>query len=102
MPLGFLPLLCGFIAGTVMVAAVFGTVHVTTLGFGATLLGIAVDYPLHLLSRIQGGLEPRAAARRIWPALLLGSATTVFAFLPLVMSSLPGLAQLGVFTVTGL
>lgn len=102
LPLGFLPLLCGFMAGTVTVAAVFGSVHVTTLGFGATLLGIAVDYPLHLLSRIQGGLAPGAAARRIWPALLLGAATTVCAFLPLILSSLPGLAQLGVFTVTGL
>lgn len=102
LPLGFLPLLCGFIAGTAMVTGVFGTVHVMTLGFGVTLLGIAVDYPLHLLSRIQGGLAPGAAARRIWPALLLGAATTVCAFLPLVLSSLPGLAQLGVFTVTGL
>ncbi len=102
LPLGFLPLLCGYIAGTAMVGGVFGTVHVTTLGFGATLLGIAVDYPLHLLSRIQGGLAPGAAARRIWPALLLGAATTVFAFLPLILSSFPGLAQLGVFTVTGL
>lgn len=102
LPLGFLPLLCGFIAGTAMVTGVFGTVHVTTLGFGVTLLGIAVDYPLHLLSRIQGGLDPGAAARRIWPALLLGAATTVCAFVPLILSSLPGLAQLGVFTVTGL
>lgn len=102
LPLGFLPLMCGFIAGTAAVVGVFGTVHVTTLGFGVTLLGIAVDYPLHLLSRIQGGLAPGAAARRIWPALLLGAATTVCAFLPLILSSLPGLAQLGVFTVTGL
>jgi predicted exporter len=102
LPLGFLPLLSGFVAGTAMVVAVFGAVHVTTLGFGATLLGIAVDYPLHLLSRVQGGLAPDAAARRIWPALLLGAATTVCAFLPLILSSMPGLAQLGVFTVTGL
>ncbi len=102
LPLGFLPLLCGFVAGTAMVVGVFGTIHVTTFGFGATLLGIAVDYPLHLMSRVQGGLAPGAAARRIWPALLLGAATTVCAFLPLVLSSMPGLAQLGVFTVTGI
>jgi len=102
LPLGFLPLLCGFVAGAAMVVGVFGSIHVTTLGFGATLLGIAVDYPLHLLSRVQSGLAPGAAARRIWPALLLGAATTVCAFLPLILSSMPGLAQLGVFTVTGL
>lgn len=102
LPLAFLPLLCGFVAGAAMVVGVFGAIHVTTLGFGATLLGIAVDYPLHLLSRVQGGLAPRTAARRIWPALLLGAATTTCAFLPLILSSMPGLAQLGVFTVTGL
>ena len=36
LPLGFLPLLCGFVAGTTMVVGVFGSIHVTTLGFGAT------------------------------------------------------------------
>ncbi len=100
--LAFLPLGCGFVAATAAVAAALGDVQVTTLGFGTTLLGIAVDYPLHLLSRTRSGQEPVAAARQIWPALLIAAATTILAFAPLAVSSFPGLAQLGVFSVTGL
>jgi len=43
LPPAFLPLGYGFVAGTAAVALAFGDVHVTTLGFGVTLLGIAVD-----------------------------------------------------------
>jgi predicted exporter len=101
LPVLFLPLGCGFLAGAAVVGAVFGYVHVTTLGFGVTLLGVAVDYPLHLLARTRD-IGVAEAARRIWPGLLIAVSTTILAFLPLVMSSFPGLAQLGLFSVTGL
>ncbi len=96
------PLASGFLAGTLSVALAFDFVHVTTLGFGVTLIGVAVDYPLHLLARLKPGMPSVEAAKHIWPALLLGSLTTIFGFLPLVLSSFPGIAQLGVFTVAGL
>jgi len=102
LPLLFLPLCAGFAAGTAVTAAVFGDVHITTLGFGVTLLGIAVDYPLHLMARVRSGQRPVTAARGIWGALLIAAMTTVIAFLPLTVSSFPGLAQLGVFSVVGL
>ena len=102
LPFSVVPLASGFLAGTLSVALTFGFVHVTTLGFGAALIGVAVDYPLHLLTRLRLGRTSIEAARRIWPALLLGSLTTVFGFLPLALSSFPGIAQLGVFTVSGL
>lgn len=102
LPILFLPLGGGFIVATAVTAAIFGDVHVTTLGFGVTLLGIAVDYPLHLMAHVRAGQRPATAARRIWSALLIAVSTTIFAFLPLAGSSFPGLAQLGVFTVAGL
>lgn len=102
LPILFLPLGGGFVVAMAATAAIFGDVHVTTLGFGVTLLGIAVDYPLHLMAHVRAGQRPATAARRIWSALLIAVSTTIFAFLPLVGSSFPGLAQLGVFTVAGL
>jgi predicted exporter len=102
LPILFLPLAAGFIVASAATAAIFREVHVTTLGFGVTLLGIAVDYPLHLMAHVRAGQRPIAAARRIWGALLIAVATTIFAFLPLAASSFPGLAQLGVFTAVGL
>jgi predicted exporter len=96
------PLIAGFGAGAGAVAAAFGTVHVTTLGFGATLVGVTVDYPLHLFGHQRDRTGPWATAARIWPALRLGVLTTAIGFVPLVFSSFPGVAQLGLFTLVAL
>ena len=96
------PLLAGFAAGTAGVAGVFGEVLAPTLGFGAILIGVGVDYPLHLFGHRRPDSSAAATARRIWPTLALGAATTAIGFLPLVLSSFPGVAQLGVFTIAGL
>jgi predicted exporter len=96
------PLLAGFVVGAGAVAAVFGEILAPTLGFGAILIGVGVDYPLHLFAHRRPNEAATASARRIWPALSLGAATTAIGFLPLVLSSFPGVAQLGVFTLAGL
>ena len=95
-----LPLLTGLLAGLTTVALLFETVHGITLAFGFTLLGVAIDYPLHLFShaRHDSGLS---AIRRIWPTMRLGAASTVVAYLALVFSNSTGLAQLGIFTAVG-
>jgi predicted exporter len=98
--LAALPIMMGFLAGLTLVSLLFETVHGITLAFGFTLLGIAVDYPLHLFShagRDSGG----AAIRRIWPTLVLGAISTIIAYLALAFSGSQGLAQLGVFTAGG-
>ncbi|MDH3232182.1 MAG: MMPL family transporter [Alphaproteobacteria bacterium] len=96
------PLVSGIIGGIAAVQLIFGNIHGITLTFGATLLGIAIDYPLHLACHAAGQGEVRAAARRIWPVLRLSALTTSAAFLPFVLSSFPGLAQLGVMSIAGL
>ncbi|MDJ0905753.1 MAG: MMPL family transporter [Woeseiaceae bacterium] len=98
--LAALPLLTGFLAGLTTVAVLFETVHGITLAFGFTLLGVAIDYPLHLFShaRHDSGVS---AMQRIWPTMRLGAASTVIAYLALVFSNSTGLAQLGVFTAVG-
>jgi len=96
------PLVLGIIAGIGAVQLVFGNVHGITLTFGATLLGIAIDYPLHLACHAAGQNNPDAVARRIWPVLRLSALTTSAAFLPFVLSSFPGLGQLGVMSMVGL
>ncbi|MBK1669715.1 hypothetical protein CKO28_16875 [Rhodovibrio sodomensis] len=96
------PLATGFVAGAGAVAGVFGEILAPTLGFGAILIGVGVDYPLHQFAHRRPAEAPDASARRIWPALSLGAATTAIGFLPLMMSSFPGVAQLGVFTLAGL
>lgn len=105
--LSLLPLTFGIVAGICAVALGFGGVHGITIAFGSTLIGVAVDYPLHFLGHLGRpavGSEqtPYAHLRRIWPTLRLGALTTVIAFAALTLSRHAGLAQLGVFAVAGI
>ncbi|HJR69463.1 MAG TPA: hypothetical protein VKA43_05445, partial [Gammaproteobacteria bacterium] len=56
--LSALPLASAAVAGLAVVSALFGSVHGITLAFGFTLIGVAQDYPLHLLSHRRPGAPP--------------------------------------------
>jgi predicted exporter len=100
--LTLLPVVSGALAGIAAVSLGFGSVHGITLAFGATLIGEAVDYAIYLFTNTVPGSEPRSTLRRIWPTLRLGTATSVFGFGAMLFSGFPGLAQLGLFSITGL
>ncbi len=100
--LSALPLVAGIVAAVTMTGLVFGSLHGITLAFGITLLGVAIDYPLHLFSHLHGGEAPRHTLRRIWPTLRLGVASSAVGYLAMAASPFAGLAQLAVFTVSGL
>jgi predicted exporter len=102
---GLLPVACGALAGIAAVALGFGVVHGITLGFGVTLMGESVDYSIYLFvqSRPGGpGSAGDAAARSLWRTIGLGMLTSVCGFASLLPSSFPGLAQLGLFSISGL
>ena len=81
---------------------IFPAMHVLTLAFGVTLLGVALDYPVHILSHQQADESLRESARRIWPTLRIGVLTTIFAFAALIWTDFEGIVRLGVFSITGL
>ncbi len=98
--LATMPIGMGFLVGLALVSLVFENVHGITLAFGFTLLGVAIDYPLHLFShsRDRPGSD---AIHGIWPTMRLGATSTAIAYLALSLSGSEGLAQLGVFTAGG-
>jgi predicted exporter len=98
---GVLPVATGLAAGVAAVAALFGSVHGITLGFGATLIGEAADYSTYLLAQRARGEPLAATAARVWPTLRLAVLTTVFGATAMLLSSFTGLAQLGVLTCVG-
>jgi predicted exporter len=100
--LSVLPLTSAGLAGLAAVAALFGSVHGITLAFGFTLVGVAQDYPLHLLSHRQPNRSSREVARALWPTLATGVAGTCIAYLTFAFSGVTGLQQLACFSVTGL
>lgn len=99
--LSLLPVLTGLLAGVAAVQSIFGFVHGITLGFGATLIGEAVDYPAYVLTQVMAGERLQETLSRVWPTLRLAVMTTVFGALTMLFSSFTGLSQLGVLSVAG-
>lgn len=100
--LGALPLASGGLAGLGAVALGFDGVHGITVAFGFTLIGVAQDYPIHLISHQRPGLSPWDNARELWPTLGTGVVATCIAYLTFLVSGVEGLKQLAVFTIAGL
>lgn len=98
------PMGAGVLAAIAVTTTAFGQIHAMTLAFGTTLVGVCVDYPIHLFSHHigVGGTSPTTSLRRVWPALVLGAATTIAGFAALGFASLPGIREIGVFAATGI
>lgn len=80
---------------------VFGEVHILTLTFGTSLIGVSVDYAMHyFVNRMPSGGE--AHPHDIVPALVLGCTTTVAGYLTFLIAPIPGLRQIALFSATGL
>ena len=95
----------GLVAATSVTLLVFGKLYLLTLVCGASLLGVAVDYPfLYFANQLGAGpaWDARAALRRLLPALLLGVTTTLLGYFTLGVAPFPGLRQMAVFSMAGL
>ena len=102
--LALLPAAIGVLAGLTATVAVFGNIHVLTLVLGASLIGVAIDYPLHLLSK-SWTLQPWNswnALRATFLGLTLGLATNVIGYLALAFTPFPALSQVAIFSSAGL
>ena len=99
-----LSLLIGVAAGVSVTGWVFGQVHLLTLVFGASLVGVAEDYGIHYFAARQSHPEtkPRTLMRSLLPGLALALATSVVAYLALGLAPFPGLRQMAVFSAAGL
>ncbi|MCT8468506.1 hypothetical protein KZO85_07955 [Chromohalobacter canadensis] len=96
-----LPLGSGLLLALTATLALFGSLHLLTLAFGASLIGIAIDYALHLQShRAIAGRGFRL--RPLLPGLALGLASSLVAYLAQTLTPLPGLRQMAVFAALGL
>jgi predicted exporter len=99
-----LPIVTGIAVATCTSLLVMGRLDGITLGFGAALVGVVIDYPVHLLAHAR--LEQKTADDRSWlprvrPGIVLGAFTTVASFVGLGITSIPGLQQLAFFAVVG-
>lgn len=102
--LSIVPVSFGMLAGIASLLLVYGEVHGLTLAFGASLIGVCVDYVIHLYVHHLDHPHPagaRALLQKLWPALALGATTTIVGFLVLAGSAFPGLRQAAIFGAVG-
>jgi predicted exporter len=90
----------GIAAG--MVALWFPALSGITLGFGAVLLGITVDFTLHVFFALRHGGAATVTLNRLSRPLIGSALTSFMAFAVLLYSHLPGQRQLAVFSMTAI
>ncbi|MFC4526137.1 MMPL family transporter [Dyella halodurans] len=100
--LSALPIASAALVGIAALVWLFPEVHGITLAFGFTLLGVAQEYPIRVLSHRRAGEDAVQSVRDLWPLLLTAIASACIAYAAFYASGVNGLRQLAVFTVTGL
>jgi len=94
----------GFVVALSVAVSTSTQMHGITLAFGFVLLGVAIDYPIHLMNHhalSPPGTTARESLAGIRTSLLSSGITTTFAFLALAMSDFPGLREMGLFAAIG-
>ncbi|MDP2745697.1 MMPL family transporter [Pseudomonas sp.] len=107
-----LPIGMALLAGCTACVLVFGQINALTLVLGASLVGVAADYPQHYLSKswskswnnAEGadGWSSWGALRATLPGLSLSLGTNLIGYLALAFTPFPALTQVALFSATGL
>lgn len=103
--LALLSIGCGLLVAFVVTVLVFGEIHLFSLVFGASLIGVSIDYAFHYLTeRLMNKNEwnPDIALKNIFNAISLGLITSLVGYLGLLITPFPGLQQLSLFSIVGL
>lgn len=82
----------------------FGEVHLITLAFGSSLIGITIDYTFHYLCdrlRDDAGSSLHSL-NNVLPGIALGVTSSMIAYGALLLTPFPALQEIGLFTVSGL
>jgi predicted RND superfamily exporter protein len=88
----------GALFGTAALAIFAREVSMIVLGIGAILMGIAINYPLHLLVHQRYTTSVQQTLREVLSPLIVGNISTIGAFMVLLPLQAPALKQLGIFS----
>lgn len=93
----FLPSVLAGISAIALLSVFKGSVSAISLGIGAILLGVTLDYALHILTHYRNNRDVSQLYRDITKPILMSSITTAIAFLCLVFVKSEALNDLGIF-----
>ncbi|ASF16725.1 MMPL family transporter [Shewanella xiamenensis] len=94
----------GLLLAVTFTLSVFGELHLLTLVFGTSLIGIAIDYSFHFycerLSNHQRSAQ--ATVAYIFPTVSLAFITSALAYVGIGLAPFPGMQQVAIFCASGL
>lgn len=93
----FVPSVMAGISAIAVLSLAKGSVSAISLGIGAILLGITLDYSLHILTHFRNNRDVTQLYRDITRPILMSSTTTAVAFLCLIFLQSEALNDLGIF-----
>ncbi|WP_300437634.1 MMPL family transporter [Christiangramia sp.] len=93
----FLPSLLAGISAIAILSIFKGSISAISLGIGAILLGVTLDYSLHILTHFRNNREVNQLYKDITKPILMSSVTTAVAFLCLIFVKSEALNDLGIF-----
>lgn len=103
--LALLSITIGLFCAYVLTIALFGSIHLFSLVFGASLIGVSIDYAFHFLTdRLNAGTKWNSVEgiKQLFPAITLGLITSLIGYLGMLIAPFPGLQQLSLFSAIGL
>ena len=103
--LSLLSIALGWLTAFAICHYIFSGLHIITLVFGATLIGVSIDYSLHYFTKLykQKGSDHRfRPIATIFSAITLGLTTSILGYGSLLLAPLPGLNQVAIFSIMGL
>lgn len=92
-----LPSLFGVVFAVAALYFIKGTISAISLGIGSVLIGVTIDYALHILTHYKHTSDIRALYKDITRPLIMSSTTTAVAFLCLLFVKSEALKDLGIF-----
>lgn len=83
---------------------VFDEIHLMTLVFGASLIGVCVDFSFYFMAMQSQHrhIDGFSVLKPVLPSLFVGLLTTLFAYVVLSFTPFPGFRQIAVFSMVGL
>lgn len=95
----------GMIVGFLITSIVFSEIHIFTIVFGTSLIGISVDYTFHFFSEWATNtkrINSLGIVKEIFPGITVGLITTIISYGAFTLSPFPLLQQIALFSISGL
>lgn len=93
----FIPSVFGGLFALAFLSLIKTSISAISLSIGAVLIGITIDYSLHILTHYKSSSNPKILFKEITKPLLMSASTTAIAFLCLLFVHAEALIDLGIF-----